>query len=127
MVRRELRVALLAGLVACSTSGAGARPSYDRDVLTAEEIRGTSVTTALAAVRLLRPHFLQTRGVSSTRNPVPSEPVVYVNGFRYGSPASLEQIRALDVLDIRMLSASDATTRYGSGHVGGVIEVRTQT
>lgn len=127
MVRRELQVALLAGLVACSTGGAGARPSYAAGVITAEEIRATTAATALDAIQLLRPRFLQTRGVSSARNPVPAEPVVYVNGVRYGSPASLEQIRALDVLDIRMLNASDATTRYGSGHVGGVIEVRTQT
>ena len=127
MVRRELRVALLAGLVACSTGSAGARPSYDRDVITAEEIRPTSARTAWDAVKLLRPQFLQGRGVSSVRSPTPAEPVVYVNGVSYGPPASLERIRALDVLDIRWLSASDATTRYGSGHVGGVIEVRTKT
>jgi hypothetical protein len=40
--------------------------------------------------------------------------------------ATLQQIRAIDVQEIRYLSATEATTPYGTGHVGGVIEVTTR-
>jgi hypothetical protein len=127
MIRRTLGVALLAGLVACASGTAGSRPLGARDFITAAEINETTATSALDAVRLLRPHFLRSRGVRSTRNPVPSEPVVYVDGVHHGDLSSLERIRAQDVAEIRLLSATDATTRYGSGHAGGVIAVTTRS
>jgi hypothetical protein len=50
--------------------------------------------------------------------------VIYVNGMRAGPLEALRSISAVDVQEIRYISAADATTRWGTGHSGGVIEVR---
>ncbi|MGH7443489.1 MAG: TonB-dependent receptor plug domain-containing protein [Longimicrobiales bacterium] len=126
MIRRILCVALLAALAGCASSGSGNRSLQSRNLITAAEVQAIHVTTVYEAIMQLRPHFLQTRGQASIRDPSAGEPVVYVNGVRYGGTKTLQGMRAMDVAEIRFLSASDATTRYGTGHVGGVIEVRTR-
>ncbi len=126
MTRRILCLALLAVLVGCASSANGRRSLQSRNVITTEEIESLNVSTAYEVIQQLRPHFLQGRGQSSIQDPGSSMPVVYVNGVRYGPPSALQGIRAMDLREIRYLSASDATTRYGTGHVGGVIEVDTR-
>lgn len=126
MTRRILCLALLAVLVGCASSANGRRSLQSRNVITTEEIESLNVSTAFEVIQQLRPHFLQGRGQSSIQDPGSSVPVVYVNGVRYGPPSVLQGIRAMDLREIRYLSASDATTRYGTGHVGGVIEVDTR-
>ncbi len=126
MIRRILCVSLLVAVAGCSTASSGSRSLQARNVITAEEVQELNVSSAYEAIQHLRPHFLQTRGQASIQDPSAGVPVVYVNGVRYGSPGTLQGIRAVDVEEIRYLSASDATTRYGTGHVGGVIEVRTR-
>lgn len=126
MMRRTPCLVLLAFLVAaCASSGSG-RSLGSRNVITESEIASVNVGTIYEVVQQLRPHFLQGRGQSSIQDPGSSAPVVYVNGVRYGSPDVLRSLRSMDVREIRYLSASDATTRYGTGHVGGVIEVTTR-
>lgn len=126
MSRQIVSVVLLAALAGCAAGGGGARSLQSRNVITAAEVEAINVSTAYEAIQQLRPHFLQSRGQASIQDPTAGTPVVYVNGVRYGSPDALNGIRAMDVAEIRFLSASDATTRYGTGHVGGVIEVRTR-
>lgn len=116
-------VLLLAITVACATSGGSRAATGGRDVITREEILAANVSTAEEVVRRLRPEFLRSRGQSSA-DPNANRPVVYVDGVRAGGPEALRNIAANDVREIRYISAADATTRYGTGHVGGVIEVR---
>ena len=111
-------------LSACASSGA--RPSRSSDVITAEEIERASVSNAYDAVARLRPAFLRGRGQSSIQNPGSDLPIVYVNGLRTGTIDNLRNIPAQDVQQIRFISATDATTRYGTGHTGGIIEVTTR-
>jgi len=126
MTQRSILSAMLVALAACSTTG-GPRVAQTRNVITAEEVASVNVGTAYEVIEQLRPQFFQSRGPSSIRSNTPATPIVYVNGVRYGEIESLTSIRAMDVEEIRLLSASDATTRYGTGHVGGVIEVRTKS
>ncbi len=107
---------------ACASSGQPdqSRPRRNRNLITAEELSGLSVSTAFEAVRRLRPAWLQSRG----RSPLPA---VFRNNSRWGGdPSSLESIRIDSVTEMRFLSASDATTRYGTGFTGGVILVVTR-
>jgi hypothetical protein len=46
-----------------------------------------------------------------------------MGGVRMGGLEELHSIRAADVESIRFINARDATTRWGTGHMGGVIEV----
>lgn len=121
-----MRGVVLAGLVlalACSSSR-GAGPGGNRNVITSDEIRALNVSTAMDVVQRLRPEFLRGRGRASIQDPAAQFPVVYVDGVRAGGIDALRTIGATDVLEIRYINSTDATTRYGTGHTGGVIEVR---
>jgi hypothetical protein len=124
MFRRSyLPFAALTLVMACASSGPRSGSSAQREILTAEEIAAANVGTAFEAVRQLRPEFLRSRGTMSMRDPSGEYAVVYVNGMRMGGPEQLNTIRAGDVASIRFVSASDATTRWCTGHAGGAIEV----
>lgn len=116
-----LVVALL--LAACSTGPRAESHARNRNLITAEEIAGINVMDAYEAVRQLRPEFLRARGSFSIRSAEGQYPVVYVGGVRYGELNQLRTIRANEVHSIRFIGAADATTRWGTGHAGGVIEV----
>ncbi len=124
-MRRSRFLSLLAvGILgsACASSGqpGQSRTRRSRNLITADELSELSVSSAYEAVRRLRPAWLQARG----RSPLP---VVYRNNSRWGGdPSSLESIRIDSVSEMRFLSASDATTRYGTGFTGGVILVMTR-
>jgi hypothetical protein len=124
-------VALLA--VSCASSGAPARSdsgthtaTRNRAVITQEEIKESSARDAYHAVQLLRPDWLRSRGAVSMRETTPATVVVYVDGQRYGGPTSLEQFRMGSFKEMRYYSASEATSRWGTGHAGGVIYLTTR-
>jgi hypothetical protein len=123
---RMLAVGLvLTGLLAgCAGSGERAGGGA-RNVITAEEIRQLSVANAMEVVERLRPHFLQRRGPATFENPA-STAVIYVDGVRRGGTGELRQIPASHAVSIEYISPADATTRWGTGHVAGVIHVRTR-
>ena len=112
---------------------------YPRDLITREEIaeRAPDVQTAYDVIQRLRPHFLRERATGSitapfnekgNRNPAAAKtPVqVYINGTKAGIAAvSLREILASAVIDIVYLDASDATTRFGTGHDNGAVMVAT--
>lgn len=111
---------------ACGTA-TRATGGGDRNVITAEEIASTRVSNAYEAVQRLRPEFLRSRGPVSIQNPDAGLPVVYVDGVRFGDLTQLRNIAATTVQSIEFVSASDATTRWGTGHAGGVLAVKTKT
>ena len=111
--------ALTAG---CASGGAGGERSTRRDpnVITAEELADYTNLTCLEVVRRLRPRWLQSRGAEQN-------PVVYQDGARIGSADRvLGNFSVNDVQSIRYRDASDATTRYGTGHGAGAIEISTR-
>jgi len=111
-------------LVVSACASAGRTGAVPRDIITRDEIERLNVSNALEVVERLRPEFLRGRGRVSIEQPDAQFPVVYVNGVRAGRLDALHSITASDVHEIRYISAADATTRYGTGHTGGVIEVR---
>ena len=113
---------LVLPVAACATSARGTGGS--RDVITEEQIRSVSVSSAYELIQRLRPEMLQGRGRTSVSDPTAPYPVVYVNGVRARGFDELRSIAATDVQEIRYINAADATTRYGTGHTSGVIEVR---
>ncbi len=94
-------------------------PKRQRNLITAEELQAVNEVSAVAAVRRLRPQWVRTSGRRG-------EPVVYVDDFRAGHIEALDRLSIQDIAELRYLSASDATTRYGTGHEGGAILVRTK-
>jgi hypothetical protein len=111
-----LLVVIAAACSAAQQAGDVPRRTTSRDVLLAEEIRSTDVDNLLDAIRRLRPRFL-TPGQGG------ANPVVYINGRR----ATINDLRSLrpdEVAEVRYLESGEATTRYGTGHLGGAIEVK---
>ena len=131
---RLARVALLSLLVACASTGpradAGERrplPSGPRDAITEAEIARIAATDAYDVVRKLRGNFLASRGLTTFwRTDGGASPQVFVDGMHVGSLAELRGIPANTIHEVRFVSASDATVRYGIGYAAGVIQVTTK-
>ena len=126
-----MAVAVLA--VSCASSGAPARSDpaaqpakRSRTVITQDEIKESSARDAYHAVQLLRPDWLRSRGAASVRDPTPAAVIAYVDGQRFGAVTTLEQFQIGTFKEIRYYSGTDATSRWGTGHAGGVIYLTTR-
>lgn len=125
----------LLGCTPPSAVARGPRPTSNLTDISRAEI-DTDVGrygTAYDIVRTLRPGMLVTRGptraVQTPATVWQANPTikVYLDGVQFGGVESLAMIPARDVLDVRWLSAVDATTRYGTGNAAGVIVVTTRS
>lgn len=87
--------------------------------------RGNTDHTAMALVRRLRPAWLLARGQKSFTDESAMFPVVYIDEIRHGWMDTLHQIPSSEVMSMQFFSPADATTRWGTGHPSGVINVVT--
>lgn len=116
--------ALLLVGAACGSSGRSALGSpLAPDVISQEEIQASSATNAYDLVAQVRPNWLRGRGTPSFRSRQVELPVVYLGGRRQGSLEILRSFAANAIVELRYINATTATTRYGNGHAGGIIEV----
>lgn len=118
-----LSLALLLSAAGCGGGGGGgagtARPEgSSADRIVEEELTTLLQLSALEAVRRLRPRWLQTR--------TGAPPRVHVDGNPVGTSENLGSYRATDVQEMRYLNAADATTRFGTNYISGVILVTTR-
>ena len=109
-------LALSLGLAGCA-AGAGSGtdgPRRSANRITRVELEEVSQLDAYQAVQRLRPNWLRPRGGQTAQ--------VIVDGSRQpGRLDVLRQYRAAQVEEMRFMSSSDATTRYGTGYDGGAI------
>ena len=133
----RLAVVVLAGLLtACGGGQAGATggapsPRRRSDVIADAEIRALEgrVLSVLEVITFARPAMLRSRaGTTSASSDGSSAPnagivsvLVYLDGQRLGEVRVLDTIDPATVSEIRYLNASDATTRFGTGHPAGAI------
>jgi hypothetical protein len=120
---------LLPLLAACASTGTEASETSSRNAITAAELAGVSELMTLDAIRRLRPAWLRSRAA-----PTPAafrqggvEPALRLDGILREGLQELETLPVRDVLEITFLSATDATTLYGTGYVNGIIQVRTRS
>ena len=124
---RTLRLTLLALALTACTHRARSGEGTDSNLITQREIEGSRSITAYDAVQKLRGTFLSDRGKTTIRGTSPSTPVVFLDGIRYGELQSLRNIPASQVATIRLYRAWEAQQKFGTGQLGGVIEVTTRT
>lgn len=125
---RRYAIPMLALLLAgcASMQGSSDGPSRRNDLITQEEIQShDGLNTAYDVVQRLRPQFLRRRGVNSLASSG-DDILVYLDGIRTGGVEVLRTIDANTVQQIHYVNARDATTKYGTGHSQGVIEVKTR-
>ena len=96
-----------------------------RGVITRADLDRAPYASAYHAIESLRPTWLYHQGNATFSNPNPL-PIVYLDGVRTGDLEQLYLMSADDVDTITRLSPSDATTRFGTGHLAGAIDVRTR-
>jgi hypothetical protein len=108
---------------------------HQRNLITAEEIATRpGEGNAYDLIRSLRPAWFNTRGVASgnlSGNGIGGVTdnagiAVYLDGVKMGGLDQLRSIEADRIQEMRLLSASDATMKYGTGHPAGAIEVSTK-
>ena len=117
---------LLLAACAIAPSGAGRMSGEDRDVLTAAEISQSGGATAYEVIAQLRPEFLRSRGLSSLLAATAPTAVVYMDNVQLGGLEVLRTVGAQTISRVEYLSASDATTRFGTDHTGGAILISTK-
>src|SRR5438445_5109644 len=135
-------------LAVFAPSLASAQQKKERDVISRQELvdAAPKFPDLFAAVRSLRPHFLnvnrgmRTTGLSCTRpmdegcgqrtntNSIGEQtvpvPVVYIDGKKSGQPELLKGITTSEVEEVRYLTANQAEMEFGLGHDGGAILVK---
>jgi glutaredoxin len=120
---------VVVGLTACASGGSKGPgvPRGNANVITRDEIVAAHVSDAYEAVQKLRPEWFHNRGAMSVQSPDPAQtqPVVFLDGQNYGTLDDLRNIQAIDIQSMTLLSANDATTRFGTGYPGGVIMITT--
>jgi len=114
--------ALTIGLAGCASGGGGGseggpRRSTNRIVL--DELATLQQLDCYQAIQRLRPNWLRSRGSSP--------PQILVDGSRQaGGLDLLRSYRAADIEEMRFISGTDATTRFGTGFDGGAIMLTTR-
>ena len=126
---RRVLVAATMALTACASSGSGASAAKQNpNVISMEEIVESSASNAYEVIQRLRPNFLRTRGAvhgtpGATNAVEMVDLVVYLNENRLGGSDQLRQISTTDIKEIRYFNSSEATTKWGTGHSAGAIQV----
>jgi len=130
LLRASVSIVAIAVVAACAsggTSGSSAKPRYSQNVITTAELATVDAADAYQAVRQLRPQFLtNSRGPTQMGTRAGSTDAgiqVYLDDQRLGDVTSLAQIPKNDVKEIRFLSASEASSRFGTGNTSGAIVV----
>ena len=116
-------VALLAA--SCSSTGAntgGGNPN----LITQEQIELLPDGTAFSIIQRFRSGWLRARTQATLSSAEPEYAVVYLDDMRYGEIDTLGGISANQIQTIQFISAQDATTRYGTGYMGGIIRINTR-
>ncbi len=122
-----LKLALPLLLAACATTSARAPQARERSLMTGDEVVATHASTLYDAIRQARPEFLRNRGFSSISSAAVDIPRVFVDNMELGDIQALKSINPSDVAEVRRYSADEATTRWGTGYVGGAIAVLTHS
>lgn len=118
---------VFAALLSCSAQRLASGPRPDPQLITENEVVASLATTAYELIHRLRPNFLTYRGETSfERSKSQPYPTVYVDGQEFGPIGTLRNIPASQIATIRLYRSWEATTKFGSGNLGGVIAITTR-
>lgn len=131
MPRLALLLALPAAAIlaaACAQkppAGAGAEPSRarrDPNVIRRDELSAAQLNemTVYQVVQQVRPRFLQSLGPTAMGQSGGGL-LVYLDATRLGYANAMQDIRMAEIEEVRYLSPSEATLRFGTGHDGGAL------
>jgi hypothetical protein len=145
MTRRSVRAGFIGGgLVACallpaacsSATGGSTITNSNPNLILREQILAMPEGSALEVVQRYRSGWLRPRSQGTVagafRDPSsgtvqgdPDMPIVFIDDVRYGDVQSLARIPSTGIESMVFISATDATTLYGTGYTGGIIRINT--
>jgi hypothetical protein len=92
-----------------------------------DEVAASRESNAWDVIHKLRANFLSYRGETSfDKSRSAPYPTVYLDGQEYGAINILRTIPASEIASIRLYRAWEATTKFGTGNMGGVIAITTR-
>jgi hypothetical protein len=97
--------------------------SLTPDLIALDEIEASNTTNAYDLINQVRPNWLRGRGQPSIRYSQVQLPVVYLEDRRQGDLNVLRSFPTGSIAELRYINATTATTRFGNGHAGGVIQI----
>ena len=109
-------------IISCSSTAPSNKPMKQRNKILQEEILELKgVNSAIDIINVARPNWLRS-GVGTSSNIS-----VYQNGMYIGGLSELNYISVQTIIDMKLLSPSEATTIYGTNNMLGAIEIRTRS
>lgn len=118
-----LASACLIGCVKAHPNGPGA----PNDALDESQIAALHASTAYDVVSRTHAQYLHSRGRESMDPKTPAIPAhVYVDDTYYGDLSTLRVFPASQLAGIRFYEGFEAQYKFGSGHMGGVIQLITK-
>jgi len=119
-----LLIAVTFPLASCAARVASGSTPRRPNLITAAQLEEaeSDAQNLWEVIQRLRPNWLVSRAATMRER---IDPVVYVDGTRFGEVESLREIPVTGVMAILRVSAQDATLLYGTGHAGGIIAVST--
>lgn len=112
-------------LAACSQATLNHGDQYDPNVISLDEAESVQATSAYDLVKKVRPAFLVSRGPTTLLGTSSAFPTVYVDGMKYGTIATLAQIPASWIAEVR-LYRTVAPAQFGSDNMSGVLAIKTR-
>ena len=101
------------------------RPSYDRNEISREELASHEHSNMWDVVNSLRPYWFRSAfGNSGAGTSISAQPIVFLDGSRFGASDLLKTLSAQSVLRARYLTPTEAQSRYGASVVSPVIEIQ---
>lgn len=112
---------------ACAPPRLGPGEINNSQIITEDEIVASRAGTAYEAIQKLRGNFLTYRGETGfSKSASTAYPNVFIDDQHFGPLSTLRTIPASQVASIRLYRSWEATTKYGSGNMAGVISITTR-
>jgi hypothetical protein len=122
-MNRIIGAASVLFLTACVPAGQNNQAEYNASVISEAEIDASGGTTAYEVIKKVRANFLSYRGETTIHMSSPTSPMVFVDGQLFGDINALKQLMAPQIAEIRLYRSWEATTKFGTGYMAGVIAV----
>ena len=95
--------------------------------ITEDEIEAMRAVTAYDVVSRTHGEYLHSRGRQSLDSRIPEIPAhVFVDDTYYGDINTLKTVPASELSEVRFYQSYEAQYKFGSGHMGGVVQLITK-
>jgi hypothetical protein len=114
-------------ILACSRPQLGPGEMSSSQFISEDEVSASRESNAYDVIHKLRANFLSYRGETSfDKSRSAPYPTVYLDGQEFGSISILRTIPSSEISTIRLYRSWEATTKFGTGNMGGVIAITTR-